>query len=176
MTAYRVDLGSRGLTLLLLCAFTIPILFLRLFGLWWIIALLLWGAYVQFTNRIEVADAGISTSIGLFPLLPRLHRFLKWSDVTEVRPLLNIAFVEADALVIEGYSAVKKKQRLLIPVASLGHRQQFLNDLTTRLPKHTQLSLDVSRWASAVALTPRWQLGLAMAIIFVLAAILWFQH
>ncbi len=122
-----------------------------------------------------VDESSIFTSFGLVPFLPRIKRRIAWSDIIEVRPWLNIAFVEGDALLISGHSATKKRQWLLIPIASLEKRQELLNDLASFLPKHARLPSDVSRWAATVGFTPKWQLAIAMTVILVLAAILWFQ-
>jgi len=131
--------------------------------------------FFELTNRTIVDESGISTSFGLAPFLPRIKRRIAWSDITEVRPWLNIAFVEGDALLISGHSATKKRNWLLIPIASLEKRQELLNDLATFLPEHARLPSDVSHWAATVGFMPKWQLAIAMTVILVLAAILWIQ-
>lgn len=177
MKVYRRDIASRILVIFVVSAFSILWVFLGDGSLIGTIAVLffLCCMFFQLTDQVIVEEPGISTSTGIIPFLPRIKRSIRWSEVTEVRPWLNIAFVEADALLIVGHAATKKRPWVLIPIASLEKRQELLNDLATFLPKHTKLPPDVSRWAATVGFMPKWQLAIAMTVILVLATILWIQ-
>lgn len=173
MKTYRISLAWRlfGLTLVVIFgagAFVIQ----EPLGLV-IAGLICSGAFYEWSTRIAIDGQGISTSVVFFPCFPPWRRFALWSNIVEVRPFFNPTFVEGDALLVKAHARQGKYTYLLIPIAMLGKRRDFLHQLSTSLPAHAQLALPVMAWAQTVGLTPRWQLGIALGIIAILAVIAW---
>lgn len=175
MKTYHVDTPMILFSFLLATIFLVIFFWVRELSTLWLVGIFAYGTFFELNSTVALDDKGISTSLGVLPFFPRLRRSLLWSEVTEVRPLLNLFFVEADALTITARPPSGKPKHLLIPIAVLANRRDFLKQLSNSLPAHAQVAPDISTWVSSVGTTPKWQLAIAMTVILVLATILWFQ-
>lgn len=175
MKTYHKDHAS-VLVALSLAILTFAVAFwLRDLRPFWLASFFCYAAFFERSVRVTVDAQELSMSIAFFPFLPSWCRTVKWDGIHRIQVFQNIAFVEADALVVSGRLADGKTQQLMIPIAVLAKRKEFLNDLANHLPPHLQLAPEVRRWAETVGTTPRWQLIVALLILLLLAGIAWWS-
>lgn len=132
------------------------------------------GVLHGLTTQVVTSEEELIVSSRFFPL-PWRRAVMRWTDISKIQVFQNLAFVEADALIVTGCRRDGKSQHLLIPIAVLAHRKEFLEDFTSHLPPQTQLSSDAIKWAESVGTTPRWQLLIALGILVLLAAVAWWS-
>jgi hypothetical protein len=65
---------------------------------------------------------------------------------------------------------------MYIPIVLYAHRKELLQQLFSSLPSHLAVPPALVSWTETVGTTPRWQLMVALAIIFVLLVVLWFSR
>ena len=176
MKVYRIKVSLIAVGFLLVVIFSAISIVIREWRGFWFVALLGLGVFSELTTRIVVSAEELLSSVSLLPFLPPWRRTIRWVDIIEVRASQNIAFVEADALLIVGRQAASGRQYLRIPIVLLRHRHEFLRELTSNLPSHVSVPDDLRRWAETVGTTPRWQLIIALGIIGVLLIVLWLSH
>ena len=175
MRTYRISIAWIVFGFLLVICFAVISFLVRdLRGLWFVTLLCL-GVFSELTSRVKIDTEGLSTSIGVFPLFPYWHKTVHWVDVIEVRAAQNLFSVEADTLHIVVRSLSGKQQHIYIPFVLYARRNELLRQILSLLPSHVAVSPALVKWAETVGLTPKWQLGVALALLLLLAGILWWS-
>lgn len=175
MTTYRIEVGWTLLYVGLALFFAMIFLWMRDASVLVLVAFFCLLTSFNLTSRIAVSDKEVRASVRILPFLPSWHKRLQWIDVVGIRALQNPFFAEADALLILARPVSGKEQRLFIPIAIYAHRQELIKQLFGSLPSQVKFSPDLVRWAERVGLTPRWQLGVALAFLLLLVGILWWS-
>ena len=174
MRTYHKDIAGALLALLLATLLTGVAFWVRDYRVFWLVAVFGYAAFFELATKVTVSEQGISVRVGVFPFFPEWRKTILWSDVNIVQLSHVPIFVETDALIITARSHEGKSQQLLIPIAGLAHRHEFLKQLSTFLPSSVKLPSDMLQWAETVGTTPRWQLGVALTVLLLLAVVFGF--